>query len=99
LISNFFLFSDGTSVFRTDFPRPEMKVSCLSDGVQVEIDITEPGFNGMLYVKGHSKDDQCRRVVTLVPGENSRLEIFKVHFGSCGLIHINVSVPLNISIS
>jgi hypothetical protein len=63
----------------------------LSDGVQVEIHITEPGFNGMLYVKGHSKDEQCRRVVVLEKDVQSRTEIFKVNFGNCGLIHINVS--------
>lgn len=67
-----------------------MQVSCLSDGVQLEIHITEAGFNGVLYVKGHSKDEQCRRVVTLPPDSTQRLEIFKVQFGNCGLIHVNV---------
>ncbi|CAH0390731.1 unnamed protein product [Bemisia tabaci] len=78
------------TVFRTDFPRPDMVVSCLSDGVQVEIHITETGFNGVLYVKGHSKDESCRRIVS-VPQEyaNQRTEIFKVHFGSCGLLYKN----------
>jgi hypothetical protein len=83
--------ADSTSQFRTDFPRPEMVVSCLSDGVQVEIHITERGFNGMLYVKGHSKDENCRRFVTLDQDTSSKLEIFKVTFGNCGLIHNNVS--------
>jgi len=68
-----------------------MVVSCLSDGVQVEIHITERGFNGMLYVKGHSKDENCRRFVTLDQDTSSKLEIFKVTFGNCGLIHNNVS--------
>lgn len=66
-----------------------MIVSCLADGVQVEIDIAEQGFNGVLYVKGHSKDESCRRVVNLTPNSGSRTELFKVHFGSCGLIHVN----------
>ncbi|KAG8317254.1 hypothetical protein J6590_031385 [Homalodisca vitripennis] len=79
----------NTTHFRTDFPRPDMVVSCLSDGVQVEIHITEKGFNGVLYVKGHSKDEQCRRVVTLPSDSLPRTEIFKVNFGSCGLIHVN----------
>nr|CAD7393327.1 unnamed protein product [Timema cristinae] len=79
----------GTSPFRTDFPRPEMMVSCLSDGVQVEIRIAEQGFNGVLYVKSHSKDEQCRRVVTLPADSSERTEIFKVNFGNCGLIHVN----------
>ncbi|RZF34371.1 hypothetical protein LSTR_LSTR008910 [Laodelphax striatellus] len=78
-----------TSHLRTDFPKPEMAVSCLSDGVQVEVHITEQGFNGVLYVKGHSKNEQCRRVVTLPPDSTPRNEIFKVNFGSCGLIQVN----------
>lgn len=68
-----------------------MVVSCLSDGVQVEIHITEAGFNGVLYVKGHSKNEQCRRVVTLAQESAPRTEIFKVNFGTCGLIQVNVS--------
>lgn len=68
-----------------------MVVSCLSDGVQVEIHITERGFNGVLYVKGHSKDENCRRVVTLPHDSTPRTELFKVQFGSCGLTHVNVS--------
>lgn len=75
--------------FRTDFPQPEMVVSCLADGVQVKIHIAEPGFNGVLYVKGHSKDEECRRVVNLDSDSAERTELFKVHFGSCGLIHVN----------
>lgn len=66
-----------------------MMVSCLADGVSVNIDITEQGFNGVLYVKGHSKDEECRRVVNLSPDSNPREELFKVQFGSCGLIHVN----------
>lgn len=71
--------------FRTDFPRPDMVVSCLADGVQVEIHITEPGFNGVLYVKGHSKDEDCRRVVNLSGETVPRTEVFRVHFGTCGM--------------
>lgn len=66
-----------------------MMVSCLADGVQVEVHIEEQGFNGVLYVKGHSKDEDCRRVVSLTPDAEARIEIFKVHFGNCGLIHVN----------
>lgn len=83
-----FFFLDHTN-FRTDFPRPDMGVNCLADGVQVEIHLSEPGFNGVLYVKGHSKDEECRRVVNLSSDMVPRTEIFKVHFGSCGLIHVN----------
>lgn len=66
-----------------------MVVSCLADGVQTEIHINEAGFNGVLYVKGHSKDEECRRVVSLPPDSEARTEIFKVQFGNCGLIHVN----------
>lgn len=66
-----------------------MIVSCLADGVQVEIHIAEQGFNGVLYVKGHSKDEECRRVVSLTHDAAALTEIFKVHFGNCGLIHVN----------
>lgn len=83
-----YFFLDHTN-FRTDFPRPEMGVSCLADGVQVEIRIEETGFNGVIYVKGHSKDEECHRVVNLSHDNVPRMELFKVHFGSCGLIHIN----------
>lgn len=85
------LFLENTTQFRTDFPRPDMVVTCLSDGVQVEIHITEKGFNGVLYVKGHSKNEQCRRVVSMAQDSSPKTEIFKVNFGNCGLIHVNVS--------
>lgn len=75
--------------YKTDFPRPDLTVSCLSDGVQVVITLSEIGFNGILYVKGHSKDEKCRRVISIEQGE--RIEYFKVNFGTCGLIHVNVS--------
>lgn len=89
-ISYFFIFSDDHSHYKTDFPRPDLTVSCLSDGVQVVITLSEIGFNGILYVKGHSKDEKCRRVISIEQGE--RIEYFKVNFGSCGLIHVNVSI-------
>jgi hypothetical protein len=66
-----------------------MAVSCLADGVQVEIHLSETGFNGVLYVKGHSKDEECRRVINLSGDNSPKTEIFKVHFGSCGLFHVN----------
>jgi hypothetical protein len=69
-----------------------MEVNCLSDGVQVGINFEEQlGFNGVLYVKGHSKDEECRQVVTLTKDSPSYKEIFKVNFGRCGLIHVNVN--------
>lgn len=71
-----------------------MVVTCLSDGVQVEIHITEKGFNGVLYVKGHSKNEECRRVVSMASDSLPRTEIFKVNFGNCGLIHVNVSLMI-----
>lgn len=84
--------SDQTSPFRTDFPKADLLVSCLSDGVQAEIHIADPGFNGVLYVKGHSKDERCRKVVTLPSYSSFYTELFKVQFGNCGLIHVNVRI-------
>lgn len=69
-----------------------MVVGCLADGVSVEIHMTDSGFNGVFYVKGHSKDTRCRRVVTLPADSPPRTETFKVHFGECGLVHVNVTI-------
>lgn len=84
-----FYFLDHTIPYRTDFPRPDMVVSCLADGVSVQIHITEPRFNGVLYVKGHSKEEECRKVVNLNGDAIDTTELFKVQFGNCGLIHDN----------
>lgn len=71
-----------------------MVVNCLSDGVQVDIRLgdavgpTGRGWDGVLYVKGYSDREECRRVIT------SRDQIqtidFKIDFNSCGLIHAQV---------
>lgn len=74
---------------RTDFPKPEMEASCLSDGVQVQIHVQHQGFDGVLYVRGRSKEEQCRRILSIPADTNDRTETFKVNFGSCGLIHVN----------
>lgn len=66
-----------------------MSVSCLADGVKTEIHLSESGFNGVLYVKGHSKDEECRRVINLPSDSEPRVEVFKVQFGNCGLIHVD----------
>lgn len=66
-----------------------MVVSCLADGVQTQIHMADTGFNGVLYVKGHSKEEACRRVISLPPDGEARVETFKVQFGNCGLIHVN----------
>lgn len=68
-----------------------MIVSCLSDGVQVRMVLTDAGFNGVLYVKGHSKEEECRKLISVPQNAPSRMEVFKVLFGTCGLIHVNVS--------
>ncbi|XP_035708187.1 uncharacterized protein LOC110850149 isoform X2 [Folsomia candida] len=73
---------------RLDFPSPNMRVNCLADGVQVDIDIhkTEPyatfgEFNGFLYVEGFSEDPNCRKSD---PPLDDRPVDFKVKFGTCG---------------
>lgn len=66
-----------------------MEVSCLADGVRTKITLPREDFNGVIYVKGHSKDEECRRLINLPPAATTRDEVFKVHFGTCGLIHVN----------
>lgn len=73
---------------RVEATNADLQVSCLSDGVEVHVHIYE-WFNGLLYVKGHSKDEQCRRVINI---SGNTTEVFRVNFGNCGLIHVNVSV-------
>ena len=69
-----------------------MVVSCLSDGVQVRMALTDRGFAGVLYVKGHSKEEECRKLISVPEDTGStKLETFKVRFGTCGLFHDNVS--------
>ncbi|KAK2714566.1 hypothetical protein QYM36_008951, partial [Artemia franciscana] len=72
---------------RTDIPRPDMAVNCLADGVQLDIFTNDPGFDGVIYVKGHSKEEMCRKVVS------SQRDIgpfdFKVKFGTCDLVLID----------
>lgn len=57
---------------------------CLADGVQVLVQLDS--FNGVIYVKGHSQDPQCRRIVS--SSERETVD-FKVLFNTCGLVHIN----------
>lgn len=66
-----------------------MEVVCLADGVKAEITLPKEDFNGVIYVKGHSKEEECRRVLNLPNGNTERLEMFKVNFGHCGLIHVD----------
>jgi hypothetical protein len=82
-------FAEEVPRTRSDFPRPEMMVNCLADGVQVQIHLAETGFNGVLYVKGHSKEEECRRIIDLSDDTAPKTENFKVQFGRCGLFHVN----------
>lgn len=64
------------------------QVHCLADAVRVSLEIKD--FNGVLYVKGYSKDERCRLMVH-IPVNQERLVDFTVRFGDCGLVHVNVS--------
>lgn len=64
-------------------------VMCLADGVQVGVRLG--GYDGIIYVKGHSQDQNCRRLVT--SNEIDNID-FKVLFGNCGLIHVDVCITL-----
>ncbi|XP_022241756.1 fibrillin-1-like [Limulus polyphemus] len=69
---------------RTPAPTSDMSVMCLADGIQVSVHLD--GFNGVLYVKGHSENPQCRRFVT---NSDWQAVDFKVLFNTCGLIHVD----------
>lgn len=68
--------------FRT-IPPSELFVMCLADGIQVEVQLG--GFDGIIYVKGHSQDPKCRKLV--MSSSASEFVDFKVQFGHCDLIH------------
>jgi len=69
-----------------EFPRPDLQVNCLADGILVRIDVVDKNFNGVMYVKGHSNDERCRKAVN-VAELGSDIVDFRVQFGSCGLFH------------
>ena len=74
---------------RTSSP-PEVVVNCLSDGIQVKIHIVEDeDFNSVFYVKKHSNDERCRKLIDIRSPISNRTEVFKVKFGTCGLVHVN----------
>ena len=75
-------------IVKTDFPRPDIVVNCLADGVEVTVNIRDANFHGLMYVKGHSQDPNCRRSVE--PGEASEPVDFNVKFDTCGLFHFQV---------
>lgn len=68
--------------FRT-IPPSELFVMCLADGIQVELQLG--GFDGIIYVKGHSQDPKCRKLV--MSSSASEFVDFKVQFGHCDLLH------------
>ena len=73
----------------SDFPRPDIIVNCLADGVQVTVSVVDPNFHGVMYVKGHSNDRNCLRSVE--QGEAAEPLDFSVKFDTCGLFHSDVS--------
>ena len=76
--------ADTPPEVRTIPPVQDLQVMCLADGVQVSIQLG--GYDGIIYVKGHSNDANCRRLVT--SNEVDSID-FKVQFGHCGLIHVD----------
>ena len=75
---------DAPPEVRTIPPVQDLQVMCLADGVQVSIQLG--GYDGIIYVKGHSNDANCRRLVTSSDADTID---FKVLFGQCGLIHVD----------
>ena len=72
------------------FPRPDLQVNCLAEGILVRIDVVDNNFNGVMYVKGHSNDERCRKAVNVAELGSDIID-FRVQFGSCGLFHSDVS--------
>eukprot|EP00095_Tigriopus_kingsejongensis_P012598 maker-scaffold642_size120736-snap-gene-0.27 protein:Tk12598 transcript:maker-scaffold642_size120736-snap-gene-0.27-mRNA-1 annotation:"GH13743" len=68
-----------------DIDRPEIVVNCLSDGVGVGLTISDPRYHGLIYVKGHSQDPNCRLRVD--EGQNGQRIDFHVKFGTCDLAY------------
>ena len=53
------------------------------------VDVVDPNFHGVMYVKGHSNDRNCLR--TVEQGEAAEPLDFSVKFDTCGLFHSDVS--------
>lgn len=51
--------------------------------------MSDPNFHGVMYVKGHAQDTNCRR--TVQDGEAAEPLDFAVKFDTCGLFHSDVS--------
>lgn len=84
---------DTPPTVRTIPPVQELTVMCLAEGIQVNVRLG--GYDGIIYVKSHSQDPNCRRLVS--SSENENID-FHVAFGQCGLVHINVKFFLNLKI-
>ena len=57
--------------------------------MSVTVEVADPNFHGVMYVKGHSNDPNCRR--TVENGEAAEPLDFAVKFDTCGLFHSDVS--------
>merc|ERR1712110_1103730 len=49
------------------------------------VKVSDPNFHGVMYVKGHAQDTNCRR--TVQDGEAAEPLDFAVKFDTCGLFH------------
>ena len=58
--------------------------------------MSDPNFHGVMYVKGHAQDTNCRR--TVQDGEAAEPLDFAVKFDTCGLFHSDVSSNENHSL-
>ncbi len=63
-------------------------MNCLAQGVSVNVQMIDQDFHGVMYVKDHSHDPNCRRAVE--PGEAYGPIRFDVDFDTCGLFHYQV---------
>lgn len=68
---------------------PEVSINCLGDGIAVQVSLSSK-FQGVLYVKGFSRDEACRKVITGT--EDQFVVRMTILYGSCGVMPDGVSM-------
>lgn len=72
----------------TEASLPEASVRCLADGIEVIVALNSQ-FQGVIYVKNYSRDENCRRLIT--GNEYRDNVIFDIKYGNCGVFPDGVS--------
>ena len=72
----------------TEASLPEASVHCLADGIEVVVSLNSQ-FQGVIYVKNYSRDENCRRLLT--GNEYRDNVVFDIKYGTCGVLPDGVS--------